>query len=525
MVTKVVNIRRYLSYHLFSNAIGYYSSTGFAENIDGTIQCLPCPAGSFSTLGSLDCTVCSPGYYAPNENSSSCRACQAGKICEDQGCIECSSCPAGSFSIPGSSNCTLCSPGYYAPIEGSSSCYACQAGKVCENQGCTECHQCEKRYYISYATNICTRCPYPMVSIPGTTDKCNYLNLMVSSSAIIAIVVPIFVLYLFGLSYIIADKTKKVDSFKIYLGIFMLTFLPLVDIITDLLYILENDFYNPEIFAATLFFFFFPMTLFFKYLYDKNIRARFPLVQLPNNAFFDKYDSILKIFLTGVRLSPYVLINLPFFLPMMLSGIFLYATNLFSITRIKQFWVFLWTGIKQDEILEIADSYTLNTCLYTTILLESFPQMLIQTINNSKLNNWTSLAIISSVISGLSILDGIYRVVYYKLIMGINLVDVPVDISIVGIDLIKLDRSNTDDLELTVGNVMHAGEIVGNPNKDRGLFTEASEPLLKLQESVSEIKIENKDLQEEIRSIKQEIISLKHVFIFHRNTTNDIVKS
>ena len=420
----------------------------------------------------------------------------------------------------------MCTPGYYASIEGSSTCHACQAGEVCENYGCTECYQCDKQYYIS--DGKCTRCPYPMVSVPGTTDKCKYLNLMVPSSAIIAIVVPIFVLYLFGLSYIIADKKNRFDSVKIYLGIFMLTFLPLVDIITDLLYILENDFYNPRIFIASTFFFFFPMTLFFKYLYDKNIRARFPFVQIPNNFFFDRYDNISKIYLTGIKVFPYILINLPFLLPMLLFGMFLYATNLFSISRIKRFWLFLWTGIKQVETPdEIVDSYTHNPCLYNTILLESFPQILIQTINNSKLNNWTDLAIISSVISGLSILDGIYRVVYYKLIKGINLVDVPIDISIVGVELMKLDRSNVDDLEQSVSNRIH-GEIVIISSEDRGTHrTEVSEPLLKLQESISKmsqvmylenkdlkdeiisIKSENKDLKEEMRSIKLEFTALK----------------
>jgi hypothetical protein len=267
-----------------------------------------------------------------------------------------------------------------------------------------------------------------------------------------------------------------------------------------------------------MFFFFFPLTLFFKYLYDKNLRARFPFVQIPNHFFFDRYDSISKIYLTGLKIFPYILINLPFLIPMLLSGMFLYATNLFSITRIKRFWLFLWTGIRQNEIPgEIVDSYTLNACLYNTILLESFPQILIQTINNSKLNKWTDLAIISSVISGLSILDGIYRVVYYKLIKGINLVDVPIDISIVGVELMKLNhRSNVDhDLEQTVSNQIH-GEIVIISNEHQGTHnssTEVIEPLLKLQESVSKISqvmySENKALKDEIISIKSENNDLK----------------
>jgi len=437
---------------------GYYSSTGMAENIGGILQCLPCPAGSYSkNVVNIECTMCTHGHYAPTKASSTC--------------------------------------------------YACQAGEVCEDQGCTECYQCDKQYYIS--DGKCVRCPYPMVSIPGTTYGCNYVNLMIPKYTIIAIAAPIFVLYLFGLLYTMSDKKDKFDSFKIYLGIFMITFLPLLDLITDLIYILTNDFYNPAVFVVSVFFFVFPMTLFFKYLYAKNIRARFPIIKIPDTLFFDKYDNILKIVISGIVQFPYIVINLPFLLPMLLYGVFLYVTKLFSITRIKRFWLFLWTGIEQDEFLEVADPYTLNECIYNTILFESFPQLVIQAINNSKVNMWTKIAILSSIISGLGCLNGLYRVLYFKFIKGTNLIDVPIDISIAGVNFIRIDCSKNNDvkvkdLEQTVSSCIH---------DEHNFNTEASEPLLILQESVSKIsqvmRSENKNLKEEIRSIKSENNDLK----------------
>ena len=458
VVTKIITKHKLIILSSSFN-LGYYSSTGVAEDMNGTMQCLPCSAGSSSIPGSLDCTMCSPGYYAP--------------------------------------------------IEASSSCYACAVGEVCEDPGCTKCYECDKQYYIS--DGKCVRCPYPMLSMPGTTDKCVYVNLMIAKPTIIAIAVPLFVLYLFGLSYTTAEKTNKFDSIKIYFGIFLITFLPLIDLITDIIYILTNDFYNSEIFLFMLFFFIVPMILFFKYLYAKNIRARFPIVPIPDTLFFEKYDNILKIIFSGIVLSPYIFINLPFLLPMLLYGMFLYVSNLLSITRIKRFWLLVWTGIEQDEFLEVADPHTLNECIYGTILLESFPQLVIQAINNSKLNMWTNIAILSSVISGFSCLNGLYRVVYFKFIKGINLIDVPIDISLAGVNFIRIDCSKNSDVkvkdleqEQTVSSCIH---------DEHDFNTEASEPLLILQESVSKIsqfmRSENKNLKEEILSIKSENNHLK----------------
>ena len=152
----------------------------------------------------------------------------------------------------------------------------------------------------------------------------------------------------------------------------------------------------------------------------------------------------------------------------------------------------------------MADQLTLNKCTYGTILLESFPQLVIQVINNSKVNMWTKIAILSSVISGFSCLNGLYRVVYFKFIKGINLIDVPIDISIAGVNFIRIDCSKNNDVkvkdleqEQTVSSCIH---------DEHNFITEASEPLLILQESVSKIsqfmRSENNDLKEEIRSIK-----------------------
>jgi hypothetical protein len=117
---------------------------------------------------------------------------------------------------------------------------------------------------------------------------------------------------------------------------------------------------------------------------------------------------------------------------------------------------------------------------------------------------WTNIAILSSVISGFSCLNGLYRVVYFKFIKGINLIDVPIDISIAGVNFIRIDCSKDNevkvkDLEQTVSSCIH---------DEHNFNTEASEPLLILQESVSKIsqvmRSENKNLKEEIRSIKSE---------------------
>lgn len=101
-------------------------------------------------------------------------------------------------------------------------------------------------------------------------------------------------------------------------------------------------------------------------------------------------------------------------------------------------WVYLYSGVSvSHEVLVtdinkplpvrvVIDKHILNESLYSEILFESLPQIVLQVVNNVYLGtSWTFVSYISVVVSGINILNGIYRVAYYKYYLKINLVDIP----------------------------------------------------------------------------------------------------
>ncbi len=144
---------------------GYYGSAGewndialtnslyFIIEFDGPASC---SAGSYSTDGKAPCTLCSKGYYQPNEGQTSCTAAPTGSYVAEQGATKATECsigsysdqaasssctlaPAGSFvSIIGATEATMCSDGYYSVTEGSASCNQCPAMTI-SNETHTDC--------------------------------------------------------------------------------------------------------------------------------------------------------------------------------------------------------------------------------------------------------------------------------------------------------------------------------------------------------------------------------------------------
>ena len=63
------------------------------------------------------------------------------------------------------------------------------------------------------------------------------------------------------------------------------------------------------------------------------------------------------------------------------------------------------------------------------MLTESVPQMIIQIVNNTLTNGWGPLSYFSTSMSALMILDGVWRLVYYRLYLKIKIDAIPTDLS------------------------------------------------------------------------------------------------
>lgn len=97
--------------------LGYYSQV---EGATSVAVCVACPKGTYSSqVGDLSsCLPCARGSYSTltgATSNSTCIACQEGKYTLSTGSDapeKCILCPAGTFSTRGSIECTPCAPGF-----------------------------------------------------------------------------------------------------------------------------------------------------------------------------------------------------------------------------------------------------------------------------------------------------------------------------------------------------------------------------------------------------------------------------
>jgi sugar lactone lactonase YvrE len=114
--------RRVLRYPCYCVA-NFNSMTGFSP-------CAPCPAGTDAVAsGSVSCRSCASGFFNPAAGQP-CQSCPAGSFSDNvQGSLGCTPCPAGTYiASPGGlvSSCIPCPEGTASNAKGASSPAACQ---------------------------------------------------------------------------------------------------------------------------------------------------------------------------------------------------------------------------------------------------------------------------------------------------------------------------------------------------------------------------------------------------------------
>jgi hypothetical protein len=305
------------------------------------------------------------------------------------------------------------------------------------------------------------------------------------------------------------------SNYRLLFGLMTYILVPFVDNITDLAFIIQNQFFSFTLFiifiawcvSFTHFFalrhthsiplslsftrsFVMPALMFCKALSDKGARPRFYLVPMPESLIFDKYDSLWKVMLGIAAVTPFALLNTPVLLPQLVSGCLLYSTKAFSIKPIANTWLHIWTGARfakagtpeaeerdrqiEDAFIHPIDERVLNESIYSHIIFETFPLVVIQFINNQSFGQWNGLAIFSMAFSIFNAMSGVYRIVYFKFIKGIPLVAIPVDFSIAGVDVmgrrlaqkLAMELSETEDLEKEMFKDLDQERVAGHVGHD-----------------------------------------------------------
>jgi hypothetical protein len=111
-------------------------------SVAGSASCIQCPLGS-ATFGNSNCTHCSPGTYADQIGSITCKFCNVGTAHTHTGATNssaCLPCPPGNTAPAGSDRCSPCLEGLYET--GLRRCLACPGGTYNDVVGQTACIPC-----------------------------------------------------------------------------------------------------------------------------------------------------------------------------------------------------------------------------------------------------------------------------------------------------------------------------------------------------------------------------------------------
>lgn len=338
------------------------------------------------------------------------------------------------------------------------------------------CRRCLDTQYPNADRTACLQCTYPYVS--HYFDENNYLPCNAMSPAIqfqatisqlLALAIFSFVLYIvsMGIVYIKFGNYSAHESEWArtqILGVFLLTLISVIDLISDVAFILTSEISSFEILMVFIAIFMFQYFFFFFRIWALGATVRFP-IPIPSFFFFEEYDSLIKIAFTSFASIPWVIINAPFWLPWLLYGMFLFSSKLIVIGKVEAFWLYVWSGKDFPELdMKIDQKYT-NLLIYAEILFESFPQVILQISNNKLLNDWSPINLASAALSIVNILSGFYQLIYTKIYLKRNLLEAPIDVTIINWNLLFIDNyrtSESDDGE----NQNQDSSSEGNPRKD-----------------------------------------------------------
>ncbi len=351
-------------------------------------------------------------------------------------------CGTGSYQI--GSGCGPCAEGYYTDSLNAFQCTACPIDTYSSMPGSVQCTPCGK--FTSNIYEASTDCPHFTLNASAFT----YYSL------------GSFVTILFLSALLFAGE-------NVYI-MFMLGLFPFLDIVTDMIYILSVKFWNFTLFVCAIIFFVVPSSMFIYKLvrmraypglikfYGLNFTNNhylwlsvsvngFPLINGKRSSLsYEEHDGIEKlawywllwVLLISLQIVFLVLsvlwqfIALMFLVVWLVVGLFLYQTKMLAIGIVWNTWFFSWTRSNDFDKTINLDASVLNESLFHEFILETVPQIAIQSINNSLIYNghFPAVSLFSLAMSIFIAINGIYRYGYYLLWKGIKFDEIPLPLAV-----------------------------------------------------------------------------------------------
>lgn len=355
------------------------------------------------------------------------------------------------FDKNGDNPCVACEEGYYST---SGVCQACESGTYSTTSAAT-------------SPDTCGECPYPLWTTHHGARECTALYLQLPLTIQLCIFGGILALFL---AFLGNDDPSIVP-------VLIILIFPLLDVMTDLAYLLSSKFYDVSIFVLLVLCFFHNVP-FFVYLLLKH-RAYPTAIEhawwlssstsaadlaegraitaegdhIPYPTIFGKRFKLLfvcethhNVYALAFELLTWCiavlcqilwLIMLPFALFFwFLLGLFLHMTNLLAVSRVWNVWFIGWTAKRDLEDVGggVVDTEELNHGLVLQFFLETAPQLILQAANNTLLGSWLSdpIALFSFIISIIMTLNVIYQYVYHSKLKSVpqSMKDIPLDKSL-----------------------------------------------------------------------------------------------
>jgi hypothetical protein len=226
----------------------------------------------------------------------------------------------------------------------------------------------------------------------------------------------------------------------------LLSFFPAVDTITDLVYILSQDFFNYSLFAASVLcitsqFWVFVVRLKKRRVFEAFKRRTVELAYLKTLPWWPKWASpdSLPVFFALI-LPFYTVFYVVFPVVWFFVGYIIYSFQLFPISRISNAWLYMFVySFKAEKDSHRRRFDTCDAIILPMVqkgkveetVLESVPQLVIQLLNGILLGQeFQGFAIFSIVLSVLSLSNTAWYYAYWNLFRCKPIRDVPSSLSL-----------------------------------------------------------------------------------------------
>jgi hypothetical protein len=134
---------------------------------------------------------------------------------------------------------------------------------------------------------------------------------------------------------------------------------------------------------------------------------------------FNNHDSLPKLFylmlcwltfvfgqcISGIPLFILIGLHSPFYVFWLIVGALLFQMKMVAVGPVLNFWIYIWSDTiaakKKLEENDIINATYFNISSVNSLILETFPQLLIQCINSSLVSNWSTIGAVSILMSGM----------------------------------------------------------------------------------------------------------------------------